>query len=171
MTESKSKKQSNRDLLFSNKQEVVLKTINQLREIGSDTDLELLAELYAKTADNEIKSTVNQLFCDLKNQESSATITRLLKTISDKPTLKMLVSSCWQSRLNFIDSFEIFIDLVFFESFEISFEAFTVVENFEEIISDERKNKLISYAKEKLSKCKDENQVFAMDLIHIIEAY
>jgi len=165
------KKSSNRDLLFSNDEKIVVKTINTLRESGTDSDIVLLLELYEKQESGEVKKLINQFFCDLRNQESTASMIRLLKTSTNKETLKMLASACWQSRLNYIANFELFIDLVIHEEFEISFEAFTLIDNFEEKTTEARKTELIDYVKNSIKKCKEENLPLAMDMVKIIENY
>ena len=169
MTEKK--KTSNKDLLFSNDEKVVVKTITNLRESGTDNDLVLLAELYEKNNSDKIKKLIDQFFCDLKNQDSVATIFRLIKSCTHKGTLKMLTSACWQSRLNFIANFELFIDLVIHEDFEISFEAFTLIDNFEEKTTELRKAELINYVKHNIKECKNDNLPLAMDMVKIMDGY
>jgi len=160
-----------RELLLSSNEEAVINTLNELREKGKDNDLNTLAEVFMTSESNEVKKLISQFFCDLKIQSSADSMMRLIKTTTDKPTLKMLVASCWQSRLNYSTFFELFIDLVIHESFDISFEAFTLIESYEEEITDQRKKDLIAYVKKNIKNCKEENLVFAADLVKIIEGY
>jgi len=169
MTESK--KKSVRELLFSKDQKTVTKTINKLRETGKDTDLNTLVELYGKSEAEEIKQLIYKFLCDLKSQASAAVVVGLIQTTTDKQTLKMLASTCWQSRLNYIDNFELFIDLIIHEPFEISFEAFTLLENFEEKTTEIRKTELTVYVKSNIKDCKEDNLPLAVDLVQIIENY
>jgi len=168
---AENKDQLIRELLLSNNEEAVINTLNELREKGKDNDLNTLAEVYMNTESNEVKKLISQFFCDLQLQTSADAMVRLIKTTTDKPTLKMLVASCWQSRLNYISHFELFIYLVIHESFEISFEAFTLIESYEEKITDQRKKELSTYLKISLKSCNEENLVFATDLVKIIEGY
>jgi hypothetical protein len=169
MTENKD--QVIRKLLLSANEEIVIKTLNELREKGKDNDLNTLAEVYMASESVEVKKLISQFFCDLQLQSSTDAMVRLIKTITDKPTLKMLAASCWQSRLNYSAFFELFIDLVIHESFEISFEAFTLIESFEETITEDRKKELMAYVNKNIKSCKEENLVFAGDLVKIIENY
>lgn len=169
MTEEKD--QIIRKLLLSANEEIVIKTLNELREKGKDNDLNTLAEVYRDANSVEVKKLISQFFCDLKLQSSAETMVRLIKTTTDKPTLKMLASSCWQSRLNYSAYFELFIDLVIHENFEISFEAFTLIESFEEEITDLRKKELMAYVQKNLNNCKEDNLVFANDMLKIIGNY
>jgi len=169
MTENK--KPTIKDQLFSKNNKIVIETIKKLRETGKDNDLNTLIELYVNNNNKEVNQLIYQLFCDLKTQKSTITIANLIKNTTDKQTLKMLVSTCWQSRLNYINSFELFIDLVINEAFEISFEAFTLIENFEEKTTENRKTELTTYVKNNIKKCKDDNLALAVDLVQIIENY
>lgn len=165
------KKISNRELLFSKDEKKVIKAISDLREKGSGDDLIILIELYEKADSAEIKKLIYQFFCDLRSQSSTDIILQQLRSATDRDTLKMLISSCWQTRLNYIDAFELFIDFVLNEEFDISFEAFTLLENFEDKTTSARKKVLSKYVKNKIDNCKDENLVLASDLSQIIENY
>lgn len=165
------KKQASKDLLYSSDEKQVLQKIEQLRELGTDSDLITLAEVYTENKSENIKRAIHQFFCDLRNQSSVEVIARIIKTAADKETLKMVVSSTWESRLNYIGYFELFIDLVVHEDFDVAFEAFTLIESFEEKTTEARKQTLIEYAKKKITKCKEGNLSFAVDLVKIIEAY
>ncbi len=169
MTENK--KTTIKEQLYSKDKNIVIKAVKDLRETGKDSDLNALIEFYSKSEDKEVNQLIYRLFCDLRTQKSTSTIVNLIKSTTDKPTLKMLVSSCWQSRLNYIDSFELFIDLVIKESFEISLEAFTLIENFEEKTTEVQISKLIAHVKNSIKGCKENNLPLAVDLVKIIENY
>jgi hypothetical protein len=165
------KKQKANSDIFSKNEETVIKAIEIIRESGNIKDLENLAKVYSKIKSEKIQSMIFNVFCDLKTQESANTVVNLIKTEHNADILKMLVSSCWQSRLDYADSFEVFIDLVFSAPFETAFDAFTLIENFENKISESRKNKLINYVKTNISKCAENNKTFALELIKIIDKY
>ena len=158
-------------LLFSKDDKIVIKAINNLRKSGQDKDLTLLIELYSKNDSLEIKRLIYQFFCDLRSQSSTTSIIQILRSTTERNTLKMLVSSCWQTRLNYIDSFELFIDFIINNEFEISFEAFTLLESFEEKTTKARKKELISYVNKNIENCKEDNLVLASDLSQILENY
>ena len=167
---NKKKLKANEDI-FSKSDDIVIKTIETIRESGNIKDLENLAKKYSETDSEEIKTLIFNVFADLKTQEATNTIVDLIKKSNDADTVKMLVSSCWQSRLDYADYFETFIDLVISAPFEISFDAFTLLENFENKISEERKIELINYVKNNIAKSADDNKTFAAELINIIEKY
>lgn len=150
---------------------IVLKTIGEIRDDGSNELLRDLAKLLCSTKNKEIKESIYNLFCDLKNQSSVEKLITFLNSEELKKAKKTLLSACWQTRLDFSDYLELFIDIVIKDPFEYSFEAFTVIENMESKVTRERKNELIEYTKSKISGVKDQNLDLAHDIIPIIERY
>ena len=142
--EQKSKEEISK-LLNNPDNSIVLNTINELRDQGNDNLLEILCQIYIDNEDREIRTSIFQLFCDLKSQKSTEYVMQLIQNANYKVAKQMLISSCWQSRLNYSNFLEIFILMVITESFEISFEAFTVIENLDVPLEEKRKNELIRY--------------------------
>ncbi|MGE4290002.1 MAG: hypothetical protein AB7E36_15060 [Salinivirgaceae bacterium] len=157
--------------LKSANKELILDTIKSLRHEGNDEVLELLTQMYLNQTNNEISEAIYRFFCDLKNQHSAETVMQLIKNPEYHQAKKMLVSSCWQSRLNYIVYLETFIAMVFNEPFELAFEAFTVVENMEARVSEQRKNELLAFVDANMDNCIDDNLVLADDLKGIIRLY
>jgi hypothetical protein len=157
--------------LKSANKELILDTIKSLRHDGNDEVLEILTQIYLNQTNNEISEAIYRFFCDLKNQTSAETVIQLIKNPEYHQAKKMLVSSCWQSRLNYILYLETFIAMVFNEPFELAFEAFTVVENMEARVSEQRKNELLAFVDANMDNCIDDNLVLADDLKGIIRLY
>lgn len=157
--------------LKSANKELILDTIKSLRNDGNNEVLELLTQIYLNQTDNEISQAIYRFFCDLKNQPSTEKVMQLIKNQEYHEARKMLVSSCWQSRLNYITYLETFISMVLREPFELAFEAFTVVENMEARISEQRKNELLAFVDANMDDCLGDNLVLADDLKGIIRLY
>lgn len=155
-------------------QSKVEKSINEaILAIREDGNPKLLTELFGiyEQSSSAIKTKITDVFNDLKDQKIAHTIIDLLQSTTSTDSKKMLLSACWQSRLDYIDYLETFIDTIMTEDFEMSFEAFTVIENLESKVLKERKDQLIQYTEDKLSECKPDNQVLSHDIIGIIEQY
>jgi len=115
--------------LKSNNPEIVLQTIEEIRETGSSSQFSGLMGLLHETDNHEIKKQILKLFSELK---STNTVPLLMGAIQDKKyadELKDLLLCCWHNGLNYSSYLPIFVDLVINEDFLISFEAFTVIEN------------------------------------------
>ncbi len=165
------KKENLAKLLETKDNTSILNAIAILRDEGNDQLLELLVKIYISNTYREVRTAIFQLICDLKNQKSAEFVVSFINDPELSAAKQMLVSSCWQSRLNYIQYFELFIQMVFVEPFEIAFEAFTVIENMEDRVSELRKKELIHYIDSHLSECRIENQVLADDLAAIIKQY
>jgi len=165
------KKEDLAQLLDKTDNTSILNAIAILRDEGNDQLLELVIQIYISNSDREVRTAIFQLICDLKNQKSAEFVMAFINNPELASAKQMLVSSCWQSRLNYIQYFELFIQMVFVEPFEIAFEAFTVIENMEDRVSESRKKELINYIDSHLSECRIENQVLADDLVSIIKQY
>lgn len=115
--------------LKSDNPEIVLQTIEEIRETGSSAQFSGLMELLHKTNNQDIKKHILTLFSELK---STDTVPLLMEAIQNKKyavELKELLSCCWQNGLNYSSYLPILIDLVINEEFLVAFEAFTVIEN------------------------------------------
>jgi len=157
--------------LKSEDSQVVIDSIKMIREDGDDSFLNAVFELYTFTDDQKVQQEIYGLFCDIRNQESAKTIADLINKTNNDEALQMLVSSCWQTRIDYSDYLEIFIKLTANKPFAIAFEAFTVIENIESSFTTNRKLELLAFTTGLLSDVADDNAELAHSIIDIIENY
>lgn len=115
--------------LKSDNPEIVLQTIEEIRESGDSSLFSGLLDLLHNSDIQEIRKHILTLFSELK---STDTIPLMMEAIQNKKyagELKELLTCCWQNGLNYSQYLPVFIDLVINEEFLVSFEAFTVIEN------------------------------------------
>ena len=122
--------------------EIVLETIENVRESGNSIVLAGLIDLLHDTKLPEIKKSVLNLLSELKNKESIPAFIAAVKNDKYDSERKELVACCWQNGLSYNEYLPVFIDLVINNEFQIAFEAFTVIENMvgkveEEVIENE----------------------------------
>ena len=115
--------------LFSSNNEIVLKTINTVRDNGNVEYLPFLFKLLESNTDKIVKNSVYELLCDIKKESAVPFFIEALNSISDTENKKLLVSACWQSGLSFDNYLEIFIDILINDKLELAIEAFSVIEN------------------------------------------
>jgi hypothetical protein len=157
--------------LKSNNEKQVLDALEQFKEDGQASLLQIIVDLYAHSDHKTVREKAFGLLCDLKIQQVDETIVELIKQQEDIEIKKNLIASCWQSRINYIAYLEYFIDLVIDAEFEVAFEAFTVIENIDGKVSFERKQQLISYTEDILQDALEQNAVLAADIPGIIDQY
>lgn len=167
----KNKKAGYIKTLKSENEKLVVKAIDDLRKEGENELLYNLISLYQHSDNKNIKDKVAALFCDLKNQESAPYVVDIIEDDSFSESKPMLVSSCWQSRLDYADYLEVFIKLTITAPFLVAFEAFTVIENIESKVTRERKSELIDYTKSLLHNVPEENLSLAGEIPQLIEQF
>ncbi|MUP38246.1 BTB/POZ domain-containing protein [Labilibaculum euxinus] len=148
---------------------VVLDSINQLREEGKPEDITPLLDLMISNSNKEIQSAIHNFLADLKNQDSDKII---IEAIADEKYLtirKILISICWETSIDFSKYISTFVDLLIVSDFETSFEAFTVIENLTEKISEEIKPVEMAKLKDAISGASPEKKGILHEAIHIID--
>jgi hypothetical protein len=106
-----------------------LAVIEKLRSSGKAGYIPYLIDLAGTTPHPAVSLAVFSLLNDLKDKSAAPFVIESISDGKHKPILKKLVESCWQNRLDYSRFLPVFIDLLLAESEEISFEAFTVIEN------------------------------------------
>ena len=154
--------------LNSTDQEVVLETIDKIRESGNRSIMEELFGLLHNTPYPEIKKSILTLFSDLKNKESVPLLIEAINNNKYGNERKELVACCWQNGLNYNEFLPVFIDLVIGEPFLVAFEAFTVIENMFGNIPDEVINNEITKLTNALQEASEEKAYLLNGLLTII---
>jgi len=154
--------------LLSTDPELVLETIEKIRESGNRYIMEGLFDLLHVTTFPEIKKSILNLLSDLKHKESIPLIINAITNDKYKDEQKELVACCWQNGLNYNEYLSVFIDLVIHESFLTAFEAFTVIENMFGIIPDEVINQEIIKVKNSIQTASEEKTYLLKGLLTII---
>ncbi len=144
--------------------------LKEIRESGDEKILRAVTEQYTRFSASTQKS-VGAVFGDIQNQDYVPLLVKLTQGTVDAKVQKMLLTAAWNSRLNFVDYLECYIDFVISADFELAFDAFTLLENVETAVSHQRKHELVDYVKSHISKCKEDTLVLAHDLVKIIENY
>lgn len=120
-----------RDKLFSANTEIVLATIDSLREKGNKEYLPMLFDILVSAPEAEVQNAILKLLGTVKDKETIPVFIEVLRNEKYRGIRKEITASCWQNGLDFSMYMDFFVDLVITESWEIAFEAFTVIENLE----------------------------------------
>jgi hypothetical protein len=168
MNEHKSIKSMIEKLLSKNTEEVLF-TLNQIRNSGNPAILPNVVELLNSTKSMEIKASIVQLLNDLKIQSATSEIINALKNNQTPDTQKILLTSIWQSGLNYSEHIGFFVDMFISGDFEIAFEAFTIIENMEQGIRAEILDPLVARLKQKGKEIEKEKTDLYVELVHILE--
>lgn len=123
--------------LFSTDNNVVLSALNSLKEKGNKDYLPILFELLVAAPEEEIRNEIVKLLGTIKDKN---TIPVFIEALHEKKFLairKDILTTCWQNGLDFSSHLAVFVDLVIESEWEVTFEAFTVIENLEHFPPEE----------------------------------
>lgn len=155
--------------LSNNNNNVVSSAIISLRnEDFFSGAISLLVNLYDKTIDNEIKGHIRDFLNDLKESAARGEIIAETKKAYKPATICMLVSSCWQSGLDYSEFAMDMVMLFVTGEITISLECFTVIEESAYNIPIRKKGELIKYLEDNKGGSSDEKMALLNELISIL---
>jgi len=115
--------------LKSMSDEQLISLIQDFRENGELFIINPLLDLIYTNISLTLHEAILEFISDIKDQNAVDIIVSVIqKNMGDKNTTGLL-SSCWQSNLDFSKHLPIFIDILCNSDYQASFEAFTIIEN------------------------------------------
>ncbi len=136
MTKTKINQELKNKLFSANTAEAI-SAINKLKEQGNKDYLFLLFELLGNQPEEELRKEILELLGAIKDKETIPVFIEALKEEKFSSNRKEILTTCWQSGLDFSPYMEVFINLIISNEWEIAFEAFTVIENLEHFPPEE----------------------------------
>ena len=128
----------------------------------------LLASLYDDTGASMVKKSVEQFMNDLKDQSACGEIISEIKKIRKSGTTNMLVSSCWQSGLDYSDYPFEFTEVFLRSDYATAFECLTVIEEIAATMGEDKKVELAEYLLTVTSSQPEEKRALTAELITIL---
>jgi hypothetical protein len=148
---------------------LISEAIGLLREEQSfEGAIGLLTTFYDKTEDLLIRKTIEGFMNDLKDQAASKEI--IIEIIKPfKPsTISMLVSSCWQSGLNYSEYVTDLIEIFLKGDYVIAIECLTVIEKSVQLLSRAKKDDIIRIIEKNPLPVLEEKKALTLELISIL---
>ena len=144
-----------------------------IKHLRDDTPFEgaigLLVAFYDESDNNPVKRLIKEFLNDLKDQSSCIEIMAELKKDLKPGTLSMLVSSCWQSGLNYAGYSKDFAALFLAGDYITAIECFTVIEASAANLTRPEKDSIIRLIREKSTGGIGEKTALARELISVLE--
>ena len=157
-----------RALLNSGNEDVLLDTLKRLRQEGSKELIRDIAEVIDKRPGRLVEESVFSFFNDLKQQDCVEPFMEFLANKKDKYAMPELVSACWQNGLDYSHYIRYFTDLVLTQSYEISIEAFTVVEQNIDHVSVTDRNQLCFHIESEMDNLSDDKLALVNELLSVV---
>lgn len=129
----------------------------------------LLVSYYDQSDNNSIRKLIREFLNDLKDQASCSEVVAEIKKDIKPETLRMVVSSCWQSGLNYAPHSADFATLFISGDYMTAIECFTVIESSVHSMNRAKKDEIIRMIRERLVSGTDEKEALALELISLLE--
>ena len=144
--------------------------INSIREKG---DVEMIPALVEFIKDEAIdmlrRHKIAELLGEITTISAREILIESIDSLRGKPALAIVISSLWQSRLDFTPWLNIFVEIMFDEELYSAIEAITLIENSVEKLDDNQKSELRNSIRDRLIMCKDETRKFLiLDMLNNI---
>jgi len=146
----------------------VIETLEELRVAGKVSDIPILIELLHLTQTPEIKSKIIDLFANLKESDAIPLIMEAIRNQKYAPELKDLLACCWENGLDYSNYLTLFVDLLIESDFQIAFEAYTVIMNIEQNISQEIIDRQVERLETALRATSDLKRQLLLDVVDFL---
>ncbi len=169
MTGSEKRLKQLEERLRNEKEGVVVKTITSLRDQEPcNGAVRLLAELYNSSQNQAILKLVEDFMNDIKYLSVRSEVIAEIRKEYRPATIKMLVSSCWQSGLDY-SSYAADFALIFSTcDLETAIECFTVIEGCASHIPRKTKDHMIVIIREHEENRSQEKSVLMNELVSVL---
>jgi hypothetical protein len=158
------------ETLNNNDQLLIAEKVEELRqEKPFEGAIGLLAAYFDRSDDQIIRKSIAGFLNDLKDQSASAEVIKEIRKPWKRDTISMLISSCWQSGLNYSE-YSLDLAKVFMTSdYVTAIECLTVIEESVDDLSRERKDEVIKFIEDSSAKLTNEIRALKDELLLILE--
>lgn len=156
-------------LLNKNNNILITQAIKLLREeLPFEGAIGLLAAYYDKTDDSSVRKSIEGFMNDLKDQSACVEVINEIKKQWKSDTVSMLVSSCWQSGLNYSDYSRDLTDVFLRGDYITAIECLTVIEESVDELTRRTRDDLIKIIEDAPPSPVPEKRPLALELISIL---
>ncbi len=170
MISPKNKRKELEHILLSRNFVTVANGIKTLRNEPPFTGaIGLLVSYYDKVDDIRVRKIIKEFMNDLKDQHLSDEVISVIKNDLKPETIRMVISSCWQSGLDYSAYAADFADIFLTADYMTAVECLSVIESSAGQIPGEKKNEIVSFLNKRLAEVDDEKKGLVKELIAILE--
>ena len=154
--------------LQSNNNSIILETLEIISKEGNSIVLEEVLKLLLSTSDTTVRDKIILILDNLREPSCVPVISNAINNPDFEELLSILVSSCWKNSLNFNDYIELFTEVFINSDFQLAFDAFTVIENFD-YIEPELADVCLLKLENAVENIKDDKKLLFFELINVIK--
>ncbi len=157
--------------LRSKNEEVLIETLIKLRELGHIIYLNDIFDAYENDFNESTKKVFSEFISDIKTEEATKSIVNFIRNLKNEDDIALFTSSCWQSGLDFHNYIDFFIELIIKSNYQVSIEAFTVIENCMHNLDKGLINQQVARLKDSLGIVSEEKKPLIVELINIFQSF
>jgi len=131
--------------------------------------IRLLAHFYDETKDDGLKRIISAFFNDMKERSGRAEVMEAISAAGNPSSKAMLVSSCWQSGLDYSEYAVSLADAFMAGDYLTSLECFTVFDTCAGSISDNDRTAIIFRLEKEISGYDAPSQKLAGELVALLK--
>lgn len=131
--------------------------------------VELLAAHYDKKSGIMVNKAIESFMNDLKDKSLRVEVIKEIKTTHKPETTTMLISSCWQSGMDYSSFCTDFADIFMNSGYSIALECMTVIEESIPVLTVKDRKSIASRLRNGTADETGGKKALAMDLISILE--
>ena len=170
MIKSEKKIKELSELLNEDNNVAITKAIELLRqEKPFEGAIGLLTAYYDKTSDFSVRKSIAGFMNDLKDQTACEEVILEIRKAWKPDTISMLVSSCWQSGLNYAGYSTDLARIFIVGDYVTAIECLTVIEESVHELSKEGKSEIIKLIEEGTPSATEEKKSLMLELFSILE--
>ena len=130
--------------------------------------IRILTEVFDRSDDLTVKGLIRNFMNDIKESGTRPEIISEIRKSYKPETICMLVSSCWQSGLDYSQYAEDMMKVFLSGDYMVSLECLTVIEESLHNIPEKMKNEMITYLEQNKGKINNERHALVNELISIL---
>jgi len=169
MTPTEKKLNELRAILSNNNSLKISNAVKLLRNEPPLTGaIGLLVSYYDGAASESARQIIKQFMNDLKYMSSRSEVMAEIRKTYSPGTIEMLVSSCWQSGLDYSEFWSDFTGLFLEANYMTALECFTVIESSMHNLTRESKDHIIKIINDNSPAIAEEKKALARELISLM---
>ena len=129
----------------------------------------LLISFFNNTDNDSVKRLIRDFMNDLRDQASCREVVEELRKDLKPDTMRMAISSCWQSGLDYSEFSDDFTFLFLSSDYMTAIECFTVIESNADKLEPAKKDEIMKMIKEGMVSITSEKRSLALELISVLE--
>jgi hypothetical protein len=133
--------------------------LEELSHIGHSQYIPSMIDLLNTSENEQIKMKIIKILLEIKHNDAVPFLIDAIENDNYSSIQETLVRSCWENGLNYSNHLSVFVNLLINGSYMTAFEAYTVIENTEYLISATSSEELLNQLNNALKESKPDRKV------------